>query len=259
MSNEDQPKCPVDHSTRQSWLQKLTGSNKEPTPPTTNPSQSQPQPQPQHDQPVCPINNEARSNWLNKVSVTIPEDIETTKTCGSTNITNTLQDQTTTKINLPTQREISSIPRTSSNSNWIYPSQKQFFEAMQRKNWNPDSSDMKVIVPIHNLVNERAWKHIIMWEGINYKKALEQCGGITLTSFSGDSTKKTPRAWFKTIIGQQPPFDRHDWKINRCGLEIEYVIDFYNGENNQVWLDVRPKLNSFEGIKLRLQKAFGLN
>ena len=43
---------------------------------------------------------------------------------------------------------------------------KQFFEAMKRKNWDPQQEDMKVIVPIHNLVNERAWKHILMWENL---------------------------------------------------------------------------------------------
>ncbi|KAI5965728.1 CYT2 [Candida pseudojiufengensis] len=280
MSNEDQPKCPVDHSTRQSWLSSLIWSKKEEpqlVPKHLEKNSSNPQIQHHQDQPVCPVNHETRSAWLEKVSVTIPEDIETsinntsinsnpssttkpTKTCDSNDIQNTLQDTTKTNINLPIEREISSIPRTSSNSNWIYPSEKQFFEAMVRKNWNPNSNDMKVIVPIHNLVNERCWKHIMIWEGNNYKKAMEECGGITLTSFKGDSKKLTPRAWFKTqLLGHNGPFDRHDWIINRCGKEIEYVIDFYNGENNQVMLDVRPKLNSFEGFKLRIGRALGIN
>lgn len=282
-SNE-QPKCPVDHSTRQSWLSKLTGggSNKDTNAKdlaqkdlvsSPTPTQDAQAPPPQ----VCPVNHDSRAAWLEKVSVSIttPDSAvevpnaqqstspSSTTTCDSSTISNTLQDTTTSNINLPTDREISSIPRTSSNQNWIYPSQKQFFEAMQRKNWNPDSQDMKVIVPIHNLVNERAWKHITMWEGSHYQEAMKQCGGITLTSFKGDSKKLTPRAWIKLYLwGQLPPFDRHDWTINRCGKEIEYVIDFYNGENDQsgqVWLDVRPKLNTVEGVKLRLARAFGFN
>jgi cytochrome c heme-lyase len=39
-----------------------------------------------------------------------------------------------------------------------------FFEAMKRKGHNPQSPDMKTIVPIHNAVNERAWKEIREWE-----------------------------------------------------------------------------------------------
>ena len=271
--NTEQPKCPVDHSTRQSWLSKLTtgagGPKKDSEHTQTNPISSQSTTQ---EPQVCPVNHDSRSTWLNKVSVSVNtpdtaveipnQSPSTTTTCDSSTISNTLQDTTTSNISLPTEREISSIPRTSSNQNWIYPSQKQFFEAMQRKNWNPDSQDMKVIVPIHNLVNERAWKHITMWEGSHYQEAIKQCGGITLTSFKGDSKKLTPRAWIKLYIWRQPPtFDRHDWTINRCGKEIEYVIDFYNGDDNsgQVWLDVRPKLNSIEGVKLRLAKAFGFN
>lgn len=270
--NNEQPKCPVDHSTRQSWLAKLTGggANKDTSEQTQQkPISSSIQPPSQEPQ-VCPVNHDSRSAWLDRVSVSVttPESAveipqqPSSATCDSSTMSNTLQDTTTSNINLPTDREISSIPRTSSNQNWIYPSQKQFFEAMQRKNWNPDSQDMKVIVPIHNLVNERAWKHITMWEGNHYQDAIKQCGGITLTSFKGDLKKLTPRAWIKLYIwGQQPPFDRHDWTINRCGKEIEYVIDFYNGDDNsgQVWLDVRPKLNSMEGVKLRLAKAFGFD
>jgi cytochrome c heme-lyase len=81
-------------------------------------------------------------------------------------------------------REISTIPRASpvdrdegakpANSekesgvsdtgNWIYPSEKMFFDAMKRKGYSSDAKDMKTIVPIHNAVNERAWKEIKEWE-----------------------------------------------------------------------------------------------
>ncbi|OBA27765.1 cytochrome c and c1 heme-lyase [Hanseniaspora valbyensis NRRL Y-1626] len=163
-----------------------------------------------------------------------------------------------TNVNLSESREISSIPRTDSNGNWIYPSQKQFFEAMSRKNWNPDAKDMQTIIPIHNNINERCWNFIKYWE-----KGLggENCGGIQLSSFKGDSKKLTPRAMIRTyLLGYEKPFDRHDWTVNRCGKQIDYVIDFYSEDDPtgqpQVLLDVRPKLNSFEGIKMRFWKFF---
>lgn len=52
----------------------------------------------------------------------------------------------------------------SASGNWIYPSEKMFFEAMKRKGHKGDAADMKTIVPIHNAVNERAWKEIKEWE-----------------------------------------------------------------------------------------------
>ena len=50
------------------------------------------------------------------------------------------------------------------SGNWIYPSQEMFFNAMQRKGHAAEARDMASIVPIHNAVNERAWKEIKDWE-----------------------------------------------------------------------------------------------
>jgi cytochrome c heme-lyase len=55
-------------------------------------------------------------------------------------------------------------PDSDSDKVWIYPSEQMFFNAMKRKNWNPREEDMKFVVPIHNMVNEMAWKHILKWE-----------------------------------------------------------------------------------------------
>ncbi|KAJ9063583.1 Cytochrome c1 heme lyase [Entomophthora muscae] len=70
------------------------------------------------------------------------------------------------KVPLNQEREISSIPKAEgqSESHWVYPSQQMFFNAMKRKNWDPSEEDMKVIVPIHNAVNERAWNMILKYE-----------------------------------------------------------------------------------------------
>ena len=95
---------------------------------------------------------------------------------------------------LGADREISSIPRTvlsaaslrpgsasdhasspanheqetgadTATGNWIYPSERMFFEAMKRKGHDPRAADMRTVVPIHNAVNERAWAEIKAWEG----------------------------------------------------------------------------------------------
>ena len=61
----------------------------------------------------------------------------------------------------------------------------------------------------------------------------------------------------------QRPFDRHDWTIDRCGQSIDYVIDFYSGKRDprrpeavSFYLDVRPKLNSVEGVVMRVRRFF---
>lgn len=254
-SSNEEAKCPVDHTARAKWAEL---SNAKPAGhPTTTTSQSDDK---------CPVDHTARAKWaqlggdksaaMTIDGSTIPTAIE--------HSSDTLPDQPkyVTDVALPEDREISSIPRTGSDSNWIYPSQKQFFEAMKRKNWNPEADVMAAVVPIHNAVNERAWYQILKWEE---GEGSEKCGGIQLTSFKGDSKKLTPKAALKwALLGYQKPFDRHDWVIDRCGTEVEYVIDFYSGKPNPLtpgmasfYLDVRPKLNSFEGIRLRVKKFFG--
>ena len=52
MSDSEQPKCPVDHSTRSSWLSKLTGDKKE---------QPKAAPPPVSEEPSCPVDHNARS------------------------------------------------------------------------------------------------------------------------------------------------------------------------------------------------------
>jgi cytochrome c heme-lyase len=52
--------------------------------------------------------------------------------------------------------------------------------------------------------------------------------------------------------------------VDRCGVKVEYVIDFYAGRNEgkpgkelSFYLDVRPKLNSLEGWKMRVARYWG--
>jgi cytochrome c heme-lyase len=137
--------------------------------------------------------------------------------------------------------------------NWVYPSEAQFFAAMARKDHNPHATDMKTIVPIHNAVNERAWLEVLKWEA---GRGGEKCGGVRLVNFKGKAAETSPKARWKMLLGYTAPFDRHDWIIDRCGTRMRYVIDFYTGRNSasgpSFYLDVRPALDSWEGVRMRV-------
>lgn len=165
----------------------------------------------------------------------------------------------------------------SSTGNWIYPSETQFYNAVMRKQTAASETELvssiSSIIPIHNAVNERAWFLIKGWEG----RSSEQCGGPKLASFQGlGAGALSPKARMRSLVGYTQPFDRHDWIVERCGgQQVEYVIDFYQGKSTpppagaapgaadsanaklNFFLDVRPKLNSVEGCKMRVQRFFG--
>lgn len=263
-SDPSAEKCPVDHATREAWLAQAKKANPTGAPPAHPPLPSASSP---------------------------PAAALSTPGCDSSSM-----DQTTTSPSAPnlssslraldTAREISTIPRAlppgtpsttttrpanserdtapdPASGNWIYPSERMFFEAMRRKSFDPSTQDMKTIVPIHNAVNERAWKEIKQWE--QPYLATAKCDGPRLESFSGLASAMTPRARLNTWMGYAAPFDRHDWVVDRCGTRVEYVIDFYAGKDEgkqgkalNFYLDVRPKLNSWEGVKMRAFKFLGL-
>jgi cytochrome c heme-lyase len=86
----------------------------------------------------------------------------------------------------------------SERGNWIYPSEKMFFEAMKRKGHSGEASDMKTIVPIHNAVNERAWKEIKEWE--RPWGSEERYGFRLLISTGASDTNGTQVRWSKIIL-----------------------------------------------------------
>ncbi|KAL2913356.1 Cytochrome c1 heme lyase [Polyrhizophydium stewartii] len=160
------------------------------------------------------------------------------------------------KMPLATEREVSSIPMGGQHSgaNWIYPSEQMFFNAMRRKNWDANEEDMRVIVPIHNAVNEQCWKKILEWEALHAKS----CAQPKLLKFQGRPREYTPKARLLNLLGYKLPFDRHDWTVDRCGTQVTYVIDFYSGATKSptdvsFYLDVRPAI-SFQGLKDRFNK-----
>ncbi|KAL1240733.1 Holocytochrome c-type synthase [Trichinella spiralis] len=149
---------------------------------------------------------------------------------------------------LSTERELSSIPKAGSNENWMYPSAQMFWNAMLRKGWQWKESDiqpddMDSIIRIHNSNNEQAWREILRWEALHFKEC--DCPN---SNSSG--------------LGYELPFDRHDWIIDRCGKEVHYVIDYYDGgkvnpETGQFSLmDVRPAMDSWQNIFDRIIVAY---
>ncbi|XP_020861912.1 holocytochrome c-type synthase isoform X2 [Phascolarctos cinereus] len=164
---------------------------------------------------------------------------------------------------LSTVREESSIPRADSEKKWVYPSEQMFWNAMLRKGWkwkddDISQKDMYNIIKIHNQNNEQAWKEILKWEALH---AVECPCGPTLIRFGGKAKEYSPRARIRSWMGYELPFDRHDWIVNRCGTEVRYVIDYYDGgEVNKDYqftiLDVRPAFDSLTAVWDRMKVAW---
>ncbi|NXO53244.1 CCHL lyase, partial [Aramus guarauna] len=164
---------------------------------------------------------------------------------------------------LSTVREESSIPRAHSDKKWVYPSEQMFWNAMLRKGWrwkddDITSEDMTNIIKIHNQNNEQAWKEILKWEALH---AAECPCGPSLTRFGGKAKEYSPRARIRSWMGYELPFDRHDWIVDRCGKEVRYVIDYYDGgavdKNYQFTiLDVRPAFDSLSAVWDRMKVAW---
>lgn len=210
------------------------------------------------------------------------------------------------ETSLSSEREVSSIPRSFAqlhnptpaqqaqpipnrggdddrDGKWVYPSARQFYDAMKRKQHNPDVADMDVVVPIHNAVNEQAWRQILQWERM-WTHAPPGQEDTKLISFKGRPKDLTWRAWFRGVAGYQHPFDRHDWIIDRNGKQVRYIIDFYTGRPSlspsqspsqqqqqpasiasefqaartslSFYLDVRPAPSTPEGLAMRAARLY---
>jgi cytochrome c heme-lyase len=217
---EDAPKCPVDHSAFKHFLPKSgAGASDHPQLPEGHPPVLGTTPE--GEAAKCPVSPEAHKHFLPRStqsagspSIAVGTGTEAGSGVGRVgaagneglkiNPTNNMPatpDQfrtVTQRGTLNTEREISSIPKSSNSADpyasssssspassssgthapdpdgdhekvWIYPSEQMFFNAMKRKNWNPREEDMKFVVPIHNMVNEMAWKHILRWEKLAQK------------------------------------------------------------------------------------------
>ena len=188
--------CPVDHTTRQKWLEQNPSAEGGPSRPSSQPASS----------------SSPRSRRLSEEREisTIPRH----------------RGPSTPPSSCPnTQASTSQDPST--NPNWVYPSPSQFQAALQRKGRDTSSANMEIVVPIHNAVNERAWSEILSWEHQNDQgQSFTQCGGPKLVSFQGKPKEVTWKAWMKQVVGYQAPFDRHDWttcpRIRQVAIEGEF-------------------------------------
>lgn len=162
-------------------------------------------------------------------------------------------------------RETSSIPKTGDNTNWIYPSAQQFYNAMRRrgkvdKEDEIEENTMDAVIFAHNVTNERTWEEILDWEKMHFKR----CKDPSLLRFVGKSEDLSWKAQFSTWFRSRGrPFDRHDWTVDRCGLEtVRYIIDYYDDPNSkendelEITLDTRPALDSWSAVWDHVRKPF---
>ncbi|KXS13478.1 cytochrome c and c1 heme-lyase [Gonapodya prolifera JEL478] len=171
------------------------------------------------------------------------------------------------RVVLPTERTFSTIPKSEStdmdeksygaktDTTWVYPSPQQFYNALKRKGWETPEEEIPVMVQIHNFLNEACWHEILRWERMHQTA----CGAPTLLRFQGRPSELSPKArLYTTLLGTPPPFDRHDWTVDRCGKPVRYVIDYYSGPdevdgNPSFIVDVRPALDSPTAVVDRLR------
>ncbi|XP_077980860.1 holocytochrome c-type synthase-like [Glandiceps talaboti] len=168
-------------------------------------------------------------------------------------------------FSLSTDREVSTIPKFNEKEDekWVYPSPQMFWNAMLRKGWRwkDDAltpNDMNFIIKIHNTNNEDAWQEVLKWEALHAR----ECGYPRLKKFGGKAQDLSPRARFRCWLGYEKPFDRHDWIVDRCGKEVRYIIDYYDGGDIDTktgrftLLDVRPALDSPSAVWDRMKVAY---
>jgi cytochrome c heme-lyase len=172
------------------------------------------------------------------------------------------------------------------------------YNAMLRKGYTDTPADaVESMVAVHNFLNEGAWNEIVGWErrfGRGLSNAWQQCrrgedsnntptiSSLTTPSpqprllrFMGRPKDMTPKAtmlqvlgWvYPTRFGGPPPFDRHDWFVQRqfpdgSQREVRYVIDYYSGPPEPTgepvfYLDVRPAVDSPAAAAERMMRWGG--
>jgi cytochrome c heme-lyase len=271
--------CPVDHKTREIWLQQHKGTGggaPHPIPTASDDTKTNNEVGARHQRPLS----------QDREISSIPRAFEPATANGPKNIQTPYAPSVGSHLS-PSNSE-AETGHDETTGNWIYPSERQFFDALVRKSNVPGSTtsakelatSVASVIPIHNAVNEKAWADILAWESRapSSDPGSKTCGGPRLYSFRGLGTESqfvSPRARLNGLMGYQLPFDRHDWVVERCGGQrIEYVIDFYQGKQTgssagngltgapgpgklSFYLDVRPKLNTYEGWRMRFWRFWG--
>ena len=120
-------------------------------------------------------------------------------------------------------------------------------------------------------MNEMTWQQVLRWEQLHRGAGAPPA----LLRFLGRPDDLSPRARWRTLMGGAPPsalrrhaclasraagvagtppFDRHDWYIERRdGRQVRYVIDFYfderhAGSPDAFAVDARPALDSVGSV-----------
>ena len=161
-------------------------------------------------------------------------------------------------VDLPLEREASTIPRGDGTGMWEYPSPQQMYNAMLRKGYTDTPAEhVESMVAVHNFLNEGAWAEIADWErrfggGLrrgwdisrrgeenaplitNILERREAMAGAkpekkdpSLVRFQGRPDEMTPKAHMLQFLGwlypsqynTEPPFDRHDWYVRRFDVD----------------------------------------
>ncbi|CAL9729061.1 holocytochrome-c synthase [Monosporozyma unispora] len=214
-----------------------------------------------NDISMCPVmhnssdDKEAHAQGLNPLNY-LPRDLSPTK------------KQPGQKLDLTTNKTVSTIPRGSNEGKWEYPSAQQMYNAMLRKGKiNQEETlqgdTVEAMVQIHNFLNESCWFEILRWE--------KPYTDVThtepkLLKFMGKPGILTPRARithylsyiFPSKFQRELPFDRHDWIVLRGNKDtkVRYVLDFYGGPDDSNGMptfsvDVRPALDNLTNVKDR--------
>eukprot|EP01083_Nonionella_stella_P005162 14985_1 len=182
--------------------------------------------------------------------------------------------------------EIPATGRGNSDSGkqWLNPSANQLFRSLERKDKPIEHEDSLSVAAVHAIVTEQTWNSILQYEGLHST----QCDAPKLARFEGRDGFYSPKAkFFHYVMGMPWPYDRHDWTVDRCGKEVQYVIDYYalpvaTDENVELinnmeetkesdvyapfiqdkniqfmyTIDARPKLNSFGNMVDRVKIAY---
>ena len=178
---------------------------------------------------------------------------------------------------------------------WLNPSANQLERALKRKNKPIEHEDSISVSTVHAYVTEQTWNEIMRYESFHFNKCTKN--NIKLAKFEGKDGIFSPKARiFNKLFNNPLPYDRHDWTVDRCGKEIQYVIDYYaipyripsdnsinnstsnddNNDNNNdtqysdkydefvndpniqfmYTIDARPKINSFGNIFDRIKMSY---
>lgn len=151
---------------------------------------------------------------------------------------------------LSTERVASTIPKAGSNGTWQYPSPQMFWNSLVRKGKAQGASEehMATVVAVHNNMNELTWRHILEWEKLRDQRPDTATHEPRLSRFAGRPNDLSLEARLRVFFGHPPPFDRHDWIVDRGGHEVRYVIDYYS-DDSKAADDQTPKLADANAVK----------